>query len=143
MATKTVPLEKSVVKSILKYLNGLDQCRARKVSGDSGSSGEPDIDCVIQGQSVKLEVKRPGNNRVTTQQIKTLEKWQIAGAVTGVVHSVQEVQELLKGEDILHVCEGCDKYFQRSWDGKNWCYLYCLQCVKKEKALGKSKGGSN
>ncbi|MBO8158844.1 VRR-NUC domain-containing protein [Thermosyntropha sp.] len=97
-------MESTVVKNIIKYLNSLDNCRAIKTSGDAKRAGEPDIDCVYCGQSIKLEVKRPGNNRVTKLQQAMLQKWADAGAVVGVVHSVDEVKELfqekLKGGNI-------------------------------------------
>lgn len=93
---RLVPLEKSIVDSILRYLNALPQCRAIKVSGDAKRSGEPDIDCVYRGQAYKMEVKRPGG-KLTRLQAAVLAKWEAAGAITGVVTSVDEVKELLGG----------------------------------------------
>jgi len=85
-----------VVKSILKYLNGLPECRATKVSGDAKKSGEPDIDGCLRGRSLKFEVKRPGGKKATPLQLATLTEWKAAGAITGVVHSVDEVKDLIK-----------------------------------------------
>lgn len=96
-----MPLEASVVKSIIKYLNSLPAARAIKVPGDAKRSGEPDIDACVDGRAVKLEVKRPGNNKVTRLQQTTLDKWKAAGAVAGVVHSVDEVLELLWEEGVI------------------------------------------
>jgi len=95
------PLEKSIVNSIIKYLNSLPQCRAIKVSGDAKRSGEPDIDCVYRGQAYKIEVKRSGG-KATRLQKAILAKWAAAGAITGVVTSVDEVKELL-GEEVIPI----------------------------------------
>lgn len=61
------------------------------------SAGEPDIDCCYRGRAVKLEVKRPGG-KPTKLQEATLGKWKAAGAIVGVVHSVEDVKELLRGD---------------------------------------------
>jgi len=96
--SKPVPLEASVVKAILKWLNTQPDCYAVKTRGDARQSGWPDIIGCRQGRMLALEVKRPGNNRVTALQTATLNKWKAAGAVAGVVHSVDEVEQLLKEE---------------------------------------------
>lgn len=93
---KPVPLESAVVQKILKWLNNQPECYAVKTRGDICQAGWPDIIGCFQGKSFALEVKRPGNNRVTTLQKATLEKWKEAGAITGVVHSIEEVKKLFK-----------------------------------------------
>lgn len=45
-----------------------------------------------------MEVKRPGVGRLTKLQEMELERWKAAGAITGVVTSIGEVKDLLKGE---------------------------------------------
>lgn len=98
-AEKPVPLESAIVRSILRYLNGLPECRARKVAGSEKRAGEPDIDCVCKGRALKLEVKRPEpfGRKPTTLQAETMAAWHRAGAVTGVVRSLDDVKELLAG----------------------------------------------
>ena len=59
-----------------------------------GVAGEPDIDACLRGRSVQLEVKRPGE-KATPLQLKRLEQWRQAGALTAVVTSVEEVKTLL------------------------------------------------
>ena len=59
-----------------------------------GVAGEPDIDACLSGRSVQLEVKRPGE-KATPLQLKRLEQWRQAGALTAVVTSVEEVKILL------------------------------------------------
>ncbi len=87
--------EGAIVKAILRYLNSLPCCLARKRwGGGMGVAGEPDIDACLSGRSVQLEVKRPGE-KATPLQLKRLEQWRQAGALTAVVTSVEEVKILL------------------------------------------------
>lgn len=92
---KKPPLETSVVKAILKWLNSQPGCYAVKTRGDARQAGWPDIIGCCDGKMLVLEVKRPGNNRLTALQEVTLDRWREAGARTGVVHSVDEVKQLL------------------------------------------------
>lgn len=93
--------ERSIVKAILAYLNSLPNCLARKRwGGGMGMAGEPDIDACIGGRSLQLEVKRPGE-KPTELQLKRLEEWRQAGAITGVVTSVADVRHLLEKSSIL------------------------------------------
>jgi len=92
--------ENSIVKAILRYLNGLPECVARKRWGSAmGLAGDPDIDACIRGRSVQIEVKRPGG-KPTPLQRRRLEEWRRAGAVVGVVDSVGQVRELLEREGL-------------------------------------------
>lgn len=88
--------EKSIVNSILKYLNSLPQCRAEKTwGGGYGNAGKPDITGCLNGRRFELEVKVPGGKATPLQKV-TLEQWKEAGAIAAVVHSVDEVKEIMK-----------------------------------------------
>lgn len=90
--------ERAIVRAILSYLNSLPGCVARKRwGGGMGVAGEPDIDACLQGRSLQLEVKRPGE-RPTLLQEKRLAEWRAAGALTGAVTSVADVKALLAAE---------------------------------------------
>jgi len=93
---KPVPMEKSIANGILKYLNGIQGCHAVKTHGSAYSGGQPDVDVCFHGQTIKLEVKRPGK-KATVLQEAVLEQWKAAGAIVGVVTSVDEVKEIMKG----------------------------------------------
>ena len=95
---KKAPLEKSVVTKILNWLRDQPECYAIKTQGTASQSGWPDIIGSWQGRFFAFEVKRPGNNRVTELQLATLNKWRSAGGIVGVVHSLEEVKELLREE---------------------------------------------
>ena len=88
--------ETKIVKQILKHLNRIDGARAVKVHGGPYSiAGEPDVDCVINGQSFKIEVKYPGEEP-TKLQLKRLQMWREAGAVAEWVTSLDEVKKIIK-----------------------------------------------
>ncbi|HZT28784.1 MAG TPA: hypothetical protein VE999_13660 [Gemmataceae bacterium] len=90
--------ERAIVKAILAYLNSLPCCLARKRwGGGMGVAGDPDIDACLRGRSVQLEVKRPGE-KPTLLQLKRLEEWRQAGALVGVVVSVDDAKSLLAKE---------------------------------------------
>lgn len=78
--------ESSIVAACLKRLNKLEGVHARKVRGSAYSSGEPDLDIVAAGRSVKLEVKVPGEV-ATKLQDRVMAQWCKAGAVCAVVTS--------------------------------------------------------
>jgi len=47
-------------------------------------------------RSLKIEVKRPGEpHKLSDLQAIVLSMWKEAGAITGVVHSVDEVKEII------------------------------------------------
>lgn len=87
-------LERDIVRAILTYLNRLPCCYARKVHGSTYMAGWPDIIACHNGRLLALEVKQPGR-QATPLQAAELAKWRAAGAVCGVVCSVEEVKVLL------------------------------------------------
>jgi len=90
-----MPLEKQIVDSIVKYLRGLPQCVVRKRHGTAfGVAGDPDLYGSLYGRHFELEVKRDGNPPTALQE-KRGEEWIAAGAIYGVVHSLQEAREVL------------------------------------------------
>lgn len=100
----TGPSEASIVRSIRRTLDKVPRCHHRKVHGSAYSSGEPDLDVVIAGHAVKIEVKRPGE-KPTAQQALTLRKWGKAGAIAFVATSADEVVETLADSGIDDVLD--------------------------------------
>jgi hypothetical protein len=88
--------EGKITEKILKYLNALPQCVARKVvASPMNRAGEPDIDCVLGGRAVKLEVKQPGTEHSILTAVTPLQRLRLlayaeAGALVGVVTTVDE-----------------------------------------------------
>jgi|SRR5690606_21911827 len=102
-----MPTEKSIVERILKYLNSLDGCRARKIHGGPYMSGWPDILAIKDGQAYFFEVKRPGG-RPTKLQLYELGEWMRVGAVVTVVTSVEEVKRVIEhhaSDDVQEMAE--------------------------------------
>jgi len=88
-------LERSIVDAIMKNLRTIPQCVVRKRHGTVyGVAGDPDLYGTLAGRHFELEVKRPGNSPTPLQE-KRIAEWKAAGAVVGVVHSVQEARGLL------------------------------------------------
>ena len=96
MKTKPPPLEKTITRNIIKYLNTLPNCYARKVHGGRYQSGFPDIVCCRGGVAIFIEVKRPGIGKLTKLQKLELKKWNDAGAITIVAYSVDDVKKIIQ-----------------------------------------------
>lgn len=90
-------LEKVIVKEILEYLNELDTCYATKTHGNSYTYGQPDILGCLKGRALAFEAKRPGN-KATKLQLKVLDKWKNAGALSLVVYDVEDVIKAIREE---------------------------------------------
>jgi len=88
--------ETKLVKKMLAKINGMDGCEARKVHGSRYSSGEPDIDAVLWGIPLKVEVKALSGGKPTPLQEARLRAWHKAGAITGWVNSMEELEELIE-----------------------------------------------
>ena len=99
---KRVPTVKGTVKEstitgkILKYLNGLVGCYARKVPGGFFSSGWPDIVGCYAGRAFLIEVKVPGG-KTTRLQDQELGRWGAAKARTLIAYSVDDVVTFMSG----------------------------------------------
>lgn len=97
-----IPLEKTIEKNILKYLNEVlpgstyYHCRAVKWSQNGRQRGNPDIICSIDGRLFLFEVKRPEVGKITELQAATMELWRKSGAVVEVVRSVDDVREIIR-----------------------------------------------
>lgn len=90
------PTEKAVVNAIMRYLNQQPNCYVVKTHGSIYSTGQPDLLGCYRGRMLALEVKRPGG-KPTKLQMAMLKKWEAAGAIAAVVHSVEEVKGILIG----------------------------------------------
>ena len=87
---KGTTLEKNIVAGILKYLNGLVGCYAKKKHGSKFNPGWPDIIGCYAGRAFFIEVKR-GKEEPTDLQWQELKNWGAAGARTLVAYSVDDV----------------------------------------------------
>lgn len=91
--------ESDVQSKILKYLNSLPECVAENVSGNARQSGRADVNGCYKGRCFKIELKCEDTGyQPTKQQLLYLKRWEKAGALVGICHSIEEVKEVLKIE---------------------------------------------
>lgn len=62
--------------------------------GPHQSAGEPDLDAVICGTPVKIEVKMPGNEP-TPKQASVIRQWRNAGAIADWADSMERLEQIL------------------------------------------------
>lgn len=90
-----MPLERHLQRAINAVLDKIPELVYRKRHGSAfATKGDPDIYLLYAGRHVEIELKRPGENP-TALQWKRLEEWARVGAIVAVVHSKQELYELL------------------------------------------------
>ena len=89
-----IPLEKTVVANIMKYLSSLPNCRAKKFHGTQFGQKELDIYGSLDGRAFFIEVKRPGGKLSVIQEVE-IDTWRSVGAIAGVAYGVDDVRKLL------------------------------------------------
>ena len=92
--------EKRLNTKVVNWLKSLPNTHAYKRLGGVANKGEPDVTGCSHGIRIELEGKRPGKHPTPLQE-KKLRNWTEAGAITGVYHSLEEAQEIVRnGLDI-------------------------------------------
>lgn len=88
--------EATIVGQIQRYLNETygEAGYVRKTHGGNYSRDWPDLVGSVKGVPVVLEVKTI-DGQPTPLQLRELDKWRAAGAIAGIVRSVDEVKSLL------------------------------------------------
>jgi len=87
--------ENEIIQYLLTQLNGTPNCKAIKVHGNEFTeSGTPDIDCCLDGRSVKLEVKCKGEKPTPIQEYR-LQEWEESGALVRVITGIQQAKEFI------------------------------------------------
>jgi len=89
--------EAAITEAIIRWLRARG-AHVIKTYGGPYRRGLPDLIGVYRGRALALEVKRPGGKPTRLQQYE-LERFAAAGAVAGVVTSVEDVKQLLRGVD--------------------------------------------
>ena len=75
--------ENDVTYKMIKLMNSVSGCHARKRHGGAFTQGDPDIAGVVLGRAFFCEVKVVGGE-LTKLQAVMLDKWKLAGADTSV-----------------------------------------------------------
>lgn len=91
--------EKAIQEEIEQWLKSLGKhcfyVRARMDKPHTVRAGTPDFIGWLNGKPFALEIKRKGG-KPTVEQNGELLRCQLAGAVVGVAHSLDEAKEILK-----------------------------------------------
>lgn len=97
VAATAVTREAATVRAIRRYLATLAPgvYYEKRWGGPYGVAGAPDLSLCVRGRRVELEVKTDVG-RTTPLQEAELEKWRRAGALVGVVRSVEEVRSIVE-----------------------------------------------
>lgn len=94
-----VKSEKEITDEAISWLKAQTCCYAWKLhTGPMGEGGHPDIDGCVNGRSIKIEMKRPGETP-TRRQMARLLQWRGAGALVGWATSVEEVRAIFANAD--------------------------------------------
>ena len=97
---KTVPIERSLLAAAIRRLRKLGW-EFRKRHGDVfGKAGDPDLYGVYGGVHWEMELKTPGKEPTVLQSLR-LKSWEKVGAVTFVVHTIDELERALQAVVIL------------------------------------------
>lgn len=98
--------ESAIQAKILNYLNRLPECKVVNNHGNAyQGAGRPDIFACYRGRFLALEVKNE-TGQPTKLQLHELAKWKAAGAITGIVRSVDDVEKLIEGVGYCEKCTG-------------------------------------
>lgn len=89
--------ESRISGKIIRNANKRPSCKAIKIHGGVYTTkGTPDIHITQRGRSYWLETKTPEKRRTAKKKQRyELSRWKAAGALTAVVCSWEEVEEIL------------------------------------------------
>jgi len=105
--------ENAITARLIKHMNGIPGCFARKRHGGRFSSGDPDIAGVIDGRAFFVEVKLAGGGLSKLQAVM-LDNWRRSGAYTSVVVYNGAAQGLLVTTLIGTPAESGQKWMDRA-----------------------------
>lgn len=88
--------ETSITRRIVQVLRVLPKTWVVKIHGSQyQDAGTPDLIGCHDGRMFAFEVKRPGGKGPTEIQVRTLARWEGAGAIVGVVRCEEDALSLL------------------------------------------------
>ena len=93
-------MERQLQRLCLDYLRHLKLqdptlCYRKRLGTPYGTAGDPDLYGVWRGIPFEFELKRPGHHP-TPLQLSRLQEWTRAGAVTAVLHSLDDLKAALE-----------------------------------------------
>ena len=87
--------EKEITHSIRSLLKQFQIFHWKNFGGPMGEKGVSDLLGCYQGKMLALEVKKPGG-RPSPEQLRFIENVKANGGIAAIVHSIDEVIELLQ-----------------------------------------------
>lgn len=92
------PSEKSIVKSIQRYLTSIGAWHSNEHGSEFGRRGIPDLLVCYRGKFFAFEVKKPKVGVLSTIQKIEIARIRKAGGVAEVVTSAAQVKEIIERE---------------------------------------------
>lgn len=87
-------MEKTIVKKIMRHLEGMGYFCIKIHGGEFQVAGLPDLLCIIAGSAAWIEVKQPGG-KPTKLQVAMLARLRKAGCRAGVATTIDEALEVI------------------------------------------------
>lgn len=88
--------EADLSKKVLQWMNKQPGCFAWKLHVDQYNQvGLPDIHACYLGHYVAIELKRSAEHKPTPMQLHRMGELNKAGAITAIVYTLEQVQELI------------------------------------------------
>ena len=99
-----MPTETVIQQRIQKYLKGIGAKSVKQHGNEYSEAGIPDLLVCYRGMFLAMEVKQPGKYPTRLQRVQ-LQRFKDAGAITGVVRSVEDVEGLVSAIEAqrLHI----------------------------------------
>ena len=88
--------EGQLKQEIRKYLTGIGAFWSNVQGGPGSKPGDPDIVVCYKGRYIGLEAKSPVGVQSPIQK-RRMEEIRVAGGIYGLVRSVEDVKEILRG----------------------------------------------
>lgn len=96
----SVKPEAKIVAEIRAFLESFPNVHVIKTHGDMYVRNQPDLIVCWEGKMLCLECKREGKD-ATPAQASELRKWERAGAICGIVRSVEDVRWILQMKGLI------------------------------------------
>lgn len=88
--------ETFLVKQLMRELTRMGAYAVKNHGNQFSGRGHPDITACLHGRYLGIEAKMPGG-KATPLQLYNIERIRQAGGIAAVVHSVEELREVLHG----------------------------------------------
>lgn len=133
MIFKKTVKEASVTTKLIKHLNSLPNCFARKRHGGAYTSGDPDIHICYCGKTIFIEMKVL-EGELSELQAVMMQRWQGAGAVCVLAvwdHENKEFIFFVNKADWRRLCGKVKKHVLDNTESKEYRASKNMEAVLK------------